>query len=93
MQTNGCFYWIKLRERTLEEALKDQGKFIQQLIQQMKNRFDQMDQRFIELQHRMDRFMFRSRDKPLAFGRLIAVILKFWTIPMAASPDNSIIFF
>ena len=48
-------YEIELRKPMVrvEEALKHQGELIQQLIQQM-------DKRFVELQRRMDRFMFWS---------------------------------
>ncbi len=41
-------YEIELRERMVrvEEALKHQGELIQQLIQQMDKRFEQVDLRF-----------------------------------------------
>ena len=65
-------YEIELRECMVrvEEALKHQGELIQQLIQQM-------DQRFVELQRRMDRFMFWSLSMTLAVGGIVIAVLKF----------------
>ena len=61
----------------MKEAIKHQVELIQQLIQQMDKHFEQVDQRFVELQRRIYRFMLWSLNMNLTAGGIIIAVLKF----------------